>query len=590
MTRKKIFSFVGILSISFVLFGCTTNNASTQTQPSTQTVASVLNNYDLVAPDKKVYEVVSESSETVKIDFVHKDDQKKNLKDQVYFRIMKDAPISNIKVLEGEASPDREDRIRPYAIKSNENYDATTQDVRYSKVRILRKNYLKQQIVTNDKNDPAEVVFLEKKDSYTNGVIYYDIFLKNGSQGRLTSSSKNTNLKDILEDCGSSSANVDINDVSGQISLGVDSATAKQNEQESKAKQEKYRAENPPEGVGPISRKMETIVKIKSIAGNDNNETRDLIDDVFAIGDTKTPSFEPFYRRSDGIVINHSPNISKEIILSKELLNIGKNEFFDSAQSIKMVFEQMNISGLNQASSPLIEITVAGKKYYYGPSQYRTEYKYVGNGNTKENIGVNYFEPTTTILNGDPWCGFTPESKPAIYLYKPIPGLVNVKLNPQGGWLSVSIPKYNQSQGWNVFATPWGDIFSGFKRYSHLFYEAMLQTPAMPDKFETLSSDSLYDQLFDLGTRLSLNQKEANELADYWIKKLPKSDYYKVGLMEPTEIDRVEPVTINPKPNSFYRVRLIFQPLDEFVAPNTSFNANFTRSGFAVVEWGGFVI
>lgn len=193
------------------------------------------------------------------------------------------------------------------------------------------------------------------------------------------------------------------------------------------------------------------------------------------------------------------------------------------------------------------------------------------------------------LIKGDPWCGFTPESKPAIYLYPKTRQTVFVQVNPQNGWMTVSDPLYGN--GWVVEALPDGFINYNNKTYRHLFYEAMLPTPKMSQEFDVIDGANLKIELQNLGKKLSLSDREAKELSDYWSAKLPNKNYYQVGLMTGAQVDQIEPMKVSPAPESVWRVRLIFKGLDQKIAPpNPISQLNFERTGFSLVEWGGFVL
>jgi hypothetical protein len=71
---------------------------------------------------------------------------------------------------------------------------------------------------------------------------------------------------------------------------------------------------------------------------------------------------------------------------------------------------------------------------------------------------------------------------------------------------------------------------------------------------------------------------------------LPDAKYYKVGLLNGSAIDSLEPLNVRPTPDSIYRVRLIFKATNEQISSTTRFFGDFNRNGFSVVDWGGFVL
>jgi hypothetical protein len=588
--KKNLFKAGCFVVVAFLLCGCdstsTTQNSSSSSSALSTSVYSS-SNYDLEAPEDDLYKVTLENKTTVKIDFAHKSDQSKSQSNVEYKRIMADAPISTWKIEEGDASPDRVDRIRLYTYENGvtEDYKATTQDSRYAEVRILRKNYTETEIVSTPVSEPADVVFLRKKDGSTQNIVYFDIYLRSDKTNKLASVSK------VLEKCQSDPSTIDPEAVEEAVMLGASDIASDEVALKKQQAQREYRKNNPPEGVGPIPKTATAVEKIKNISGNNTDVKKALIAQVFNLNNADSQLFEPFYLRDSSVVLDHASDLTDSINLNKEILNIQSGELFDSASEIKMIFLKTSTGGIAVGSygSPMVQIKAAGKDYYYGPSQYRTEYVYTNSTDADNNLGVSSFEPVKKPLEGDPWCGFTPESKPAIYLYPKYPTIVNVKVDTSKGWMTKSIPEYPDN-GWRVLAMPSGKIFSGFKTYTHLFYETMLPSPSIGENYEVIAADNLTVGLKDLALRLSLSEEEATDLADYWTTNLPNAKYYKVGLMNGSNIDALEPLDISPAPNSLYRVRLVFKATNEQISSTTRFFGNFDRNGFSVVDWGGFVL
>jgi len=206
---------------------------------------------------------------------------------------------------------------------------------------------------------------------------------------------------------------------------------------------------------------------------------------------------------------------------------------------------------------------------------------------------------------------WTPECKPAIYLYPKNKMNVNVKVAPQGHF-TYTDPVYDMQKGWNVTAYPDGQLTwldnvyginsKGEKRptnsYDYLYYESkihdsMIEKPT--DGYVIAYSD--LEQFYRTTLpKLGLNEKETNDYVEYWLEVLPKSDYYFIGLLSEQSVDQIEPMTITPKPDNTLRVRLYYEQLSKEVAEkkmaeikNPEIKNTFDRDGFTVVEWGGMV-
>ncbi len=199
-------------------------------------------------------------------------------------------------------------------------------------------------------------------------------------------------------------------------------------------------------------------------------------------------------------------------------------------------------------------------------------------------------EEETFPDRGTPEAWWTPHCKPVIYLYPKQKETVSVKLSPKG-FLTETIPKYPKD-GWVVTAYPNGKIESETKTYDYLYYESAIadsQTKVPKEGFVKTPAE-LESFFADLLPKLGLSQKEAQEFSDYWIKALPKANYYFIGIMDKSAIDYIEPLAISPTPDSVVRVRLYFKALDNSSIVSTPIIQPFPpRTGFTVVEWGGMV-
>ncbi len=86
-----------------------------------------------------------------------------------------------------------------------------------------------------------------------------------------------------------------------------------------------------------------------------------------------------------------------------------------------------------------------------------------------------------------------------------------------------------------------------------------------------------------------MNEKETAEFKDYWLKALPQSPYYFIGLIPQNELNTLEPLQITPKEDTLIRVRLYFEALDKYKIVKAPQIRTPQRTGFTVVDWGGMV-
>lgn len=186
-----------------------------------------------------------------------------------------------------------------------------------------------------------------------------------------------------------------------------------------------------------------------------------------------------------------------------------------------------------------------------------------------------------------PW--LSPYCKPAIYLYPEEKTDVSVAVAPKGK-LTLAIPSYPK-EGWNVTAFPDGQIDSQNTTYDYLYYEAAIPDNVIekPKEGFIVTHRELPTLFTNILPKLGLNEKESSQFSEYWLKALPKSAYYFVGVVPTSNLNVIAPLTINPPPTTTIRVTLYFQALDEKISVNAPTIITPSRNGFTAVEWGGIV-
>lgn len=184
-----------------------------------------------------------------------------------------------------------------------------------------------------------------------------------------------------------------------------------------------------------------------------------------------------------------------------------------------------------------------------------------------------------------PW--LSPFCKPAIYLYPEQKTDVSVIVKPQGK-MTYTIPQY-PAGGWKVTAYPDGKIDYQNASFDYLYYEAEIPNTSYekPESGFVVEKANMQQFLTSLLPKLGLNQKETSEFASYWVKVLPDSPYFFVGIIPQTTLDSIAPLSITPKPKSVIRVALYFEALEKKVEVVEPIIKSPTRTGFTVVEWGG---
>ena len=174
--------------------------------------------------------------------------------------------------------------------------------------------------------------------------------------------------------------------------------------------------------------------------------------------------------------------------------------------------------------------------------------------------------------------------KPAIYLYPEETLKIKVSLSINGE-ITISEPEYNN--GWDVVVEPGGTIES---RYDYLFYEARLNYLETPDEGWCVEYEHLELWMNTTLKELGLNEKESKDFKVFWLDFLPIANYYEIKLLSKEYLDLHMGLLIDPKPETIIRVLLTFSPYQNAFEIATPLIETPIRSGFTVVEWGGFII
>ena len=174
--------------------------------------------------------------------------------------------------------------------------------------------------------------------------------------------------------------------------------------------------------------------------------------------------------------------------------------------------------------------------------------------------------------------------------------MVNVKVFPKG-YLGYTDPVYDPVYGWTVEAYPDGRLIPNAKfqmpnaQYSYLYYESKIRDEEIkkPSKGWVVKSNELEDLYNEVLPKLGLNKKEAGDFSEYWLKTLPDSPYYFVGLMDKDQRDYLEPLEVIPNPDTSIRFSFFFEPLDQPVNVREPLIQTPERNGFTLVDWGGMI-
>lgn len=174
-----------------------------------------------------------------------------------------------------------------------------------------------------------------------------------------------------------------------------------------------------------------------------------------------------------------------------------------------------------------------------------------------------------------------PVKKPAVYLYPVTETEISVKLEVKGK-ITKSEPLYDK--GWLVNASPVGLINN---KYDYLFYEADLNNIEVPEEGWIVEYRKIEDWFDTYLPQFGLNYKEILQFKEYWLKKLKRTRFYEIKLLDKKFLDENMKLVISPEPQSILRLNFYFSPVGENVKLIHPVIPKFERKGFTVVEWGG---
>lgn len=179
--------------------------------------------------------------------------------------------------------------------------------------------------------------------------------------------------------------------------------------------------------------------------------------------------------------------------------------------------------------------------------------------------------------------------KPVIYLYPEKATEVSVALDIHGEFV-FTYPTYNN--GWNVTANPDGTLSSNGKTYNYLFWEGKSNfsfTAADQQEGFIVESKNLVSFFEEKLSLLGLNSKEMADYITYWVPRMQQKKNHFVRFIVNDEYNQYATLTVSPQPDSYVRVFMIWDPLDENETPIVKEQklSPLKREGFTLVEWGG---
>jgi hypothetical protein len=182
------------------------------------------------------------------------------------------------------------------------------------------------------------------------------------------------------------------------------------------------------------------------------------------------------------------------------------------------------------------------------------------------------------------------EEKPVIYLYPTKPTNVTVQLSNVKD-LTFTYPKYAED-GWNVLANTDGTLKTSGKEFNYLFWEGKIHQSKLGVDLTTgfiVKSDTVTQFLENALAKAGLNTKESEDFITWWAPRLSQNEFNFVHFNFTEQYDAIAKLDINPLPDSYLRLFMLWAPLpegkmDHLVKQEIPL---VTRKGFTVVEWGG---
>ena len=176
------------------------------------------------------------------------------------------------------------------------------------------------------------------------------------------------------------------------------------------------------------------------------------------------------------------------------------------------------------------------------------------------------------------------DAKPNIYLYPVVETQVQVSINfPKGGHVTVSDPEYKT--GWDVTVTPDGIIDDS---HTFLFYEAVQPDLWQKDIGWVIAKEDLEEFFFITLESYGFVGDEVADFIEWWVPRLTDFSFYIIRPQLQKDIEIINKLKINPKPDSLLRFRFHItgtdNPLLNLTRPELP--QKFERKDFTVTEWG----
>ena len=125
--------------------------------------------------------------------------------------------------------------------------------------------------------------------------------------------------------------------------------------------------------------------------------------------------------------------------------------------------------------------------------------------------------------------------------------------------------------------------------YGYLFYESQTYPwPWQRNEGFHIPAEAREETFREILSAYGLNHQEIDDFIEFWGEKLEPGHDYAMYPQTDVYVNEAMPVNITPEPDSILRLWFAFvkdeQPERKAVIDP------FSRDGFSVVEWGGFIL
>lgn len=178
--------------------------------------------------------------------------------------------------------------------------------------------------------------------------------------------------------------------------------------------------------------------------------------------------------------------------------------------------------------------------------------------------------------------------KPVLYLYPKEKTDISVKVE-KPELLMTTYPKYND--GWKVSVESNGDMYDNNNKYYYGLY--WIERKITEEKFETgfyVEKEDAIDFLEEKLSFIGLNDRERNEFIMYWLPILEENEKSIINFDLTDEIENINKLIIEPKPDSLLRVHMNVKKVNNKVNIKEQQLKSFNRTGYSAIEWGGSII